>query len=123
MKNPELLYHYTTRDFAEQVITDLASAYAEIRQGLFGPGFYALEHEPCSMSREELIQKCFGGARQNHPCSGVLFIDTALADPPFEPVEPPIWLQPGADLSREPIGHMIDSVGIWTGHEWLIEKL
>jgi len=60
-----------------------------------GPGFYALDLGPDDASRDDLRWECFGDARPEHPMDGVLVLDPALAEPPFELQEGHIWLMPG----------------------------
>jgi hypothetical protein len=118
---PAALYHYTTRDFAEESLRDFADpgVYAEIWEGLYGPGFYALDLGPTELSREELRWECFGDARPNHPMDGVFELDPALAVPPFEPCSQHIWIVPGDAGNPQAIDHMITAIGVWDGQSWV----
>lgn len=121
------LFHYTTRDFAEEVIVDLEGpgVAAEIWDGNYGPGFYALDLGPDDASREDLRWECFGDARPEHPMDGVLVLDSDVATPGFERQASHIWLMPGRAGQPESIGHLIIAVGVWerTRSEWDLQNL
>jgi hypothetical protein len=121
---PSLLYHYTTRGRAEEVLVDLEEpdAYAEVSNGLYGPGFYALEREP-DRDRDRLRWECFEDSRGAHPMDGVLVLEPALWMPPFVLQAGLIWLLPIDPGSEGPpsIGHMIAAVGVYAeGRGWEI---
>ena len=109
------LFHYTTREFAEEVIVDLEGpgVAAEIWDGIYGPGFYALDLGPDDASREDLRWECFGDARSEHPMDGVLVLDPDMAVPSFEHQGAHVWLMPGSAGWPESIGHLIVAVGVW----------
>jgi len=113
---PNALYHYTTRERVEEVLADLEEpgVYAEASDGVYGPGFYALDLGPQDEDLEQLRWECFEYARSTHPMDGVLVFDPALAEPRFARQYRHIWLasvEPGCD--RPPsIGHMLTAVGV-----------
>jgi hypothetical protein len=113
---PSLLYHYTTRERAEEVLVDLEEpgVYAEASNGLYGPGFYALERGPDD-DRDRLRWECFEDSRTAHPMDGVLVLDPALSEPRFVFQARLIWLLPVDPGSEGPpsIGHLISAVGIY----------
>lgn len=117
---PSELVHYTTRDFAEEVIReiDAVGVAAEVWDGAYGPGFYALDLSPDAGSRDELRWECFGDARSDHPMDGALVLEASLAVPPFAHQERHIWLMPGSAGTPISIGHMVTEVGIWDGASW-----
>jgi hypothetical protein len=123
---PEALYHYTTADFAQQVVDDLdavGDVQAEIWEGSYGAGFYALDIDPDDASQDELRDECFQGARPDHPMDGVLVLDAALAEPPFGYEDDPgrhshVWRSPGSPGSPQPIGQMIVEVRVYDGRAW-----
>lgn len=121
------LYHYTVRDHAEEVLRDLnrPGVYAEISDGLYGPGFYALDLAPADADRDLLRWECFEDARSSHPMDGVLVIDADLSVPGFEYQDRHIWLLPADPGSDRPpsIGHMVIAVGIWEKGAWQITDL
>ena len=120
------LYHYTTCDFATEALLDFdePGVYAEISDGLYGPGFYALDLGPTAADRDRLRWECFDDARSEHPMDGVLVIDPALAETPFEPQEGHIWLMPVERGARAPyIGHMVIAIGVWSAGRWRITDL
>lgn len=112
---PEFLYHYTNRDYAEESLHEIdePGVAAEISDGTFGPGFYALDIAPGEISREELRWECFRDGRPDHPMDGVLVLEADLAEPPFEHQEAHIWLMDADARSAVPIGHMIVEVGVF----------
>jgi hypothetical protein len=112
---PERLYHYTYRDFAEECLRDIdePGVAAEISDGTYGPGFYALDLGPEDATREELRFQCFGDARPDHPMDGVLVLEAELSVPPFESQYEHIWLLPAEPGSSISIGHMLIEVAIW----------
>ena len=116
------LYHYTTRDFAAEVLRDVdePGAYAEISDGLYGPGFYALDLGPGDADRDRLRWECFDDSRQGHPMDGVLVLDPDLAEPPFEFQERHIWLIPVDPATDRPpfISPIVTAVGIWDAEAW-----
>lgn len=93
---PADLFHYATRDFAEEILDDPGSAYAEINHGLYGPGFYALDLSPDAAAGGDLDLRweCFDDSRPDHPMDGLLVLEADLAVPPFEHAGAHIWLQP-----------------------------
>lgn len=109
------LHHYTNRAYAEECLRDIdePGIAAEISDGLFGPGFYALDLGPDEAAREQLRVECFGDAREDHPMDGVLVLDADLSVPPFERQEGHIWLLPAEPLSAISIGHLVIEIGIW----------
>jgi hypothetical protein len=115
-ERPAALYHYTTRERVEEVQTDLEDpgVYAEASDGVYGPGFYALDLDPRDHDLERLRWECFEHARSTHPMDGVLVLDPGLAESRFVYQERHIWLypvDPGCD--RPPsIGHMLSAVGV-----------
>lgn len=116
---PDELFHYTTYDFAEEVLADVDGAYAEVSRGTYGMGFYALDLGPDQATRDQLRYECFGDSRPEHTMDGVLVLDAYLAVPPFEQVGGHIWLQ-AQDPGREPIGYMVPSIGLWDGTGWVM---
>jgi hypothetical protein len=114
---PTLLYHYTTRERAKEVMRDIddPGVYAEVSDGLYGPGFYALDIGPDDADRDVLRWECYEDSRSGHPMDGVLVIQTALSVPPFVHQERHIWLLPIDPGSERPpwIEHMISTVGIY----------
>jgi hypothetical protein len=126
-QQPTTLYHYTTRERAEEVLRDLEEpgVYAEISNGLYGPGFYALDLAPEAADRERLRWECFEDSRPAHPMDGLLVLDLGLSDSPFDHQDRHIWLlavDPGSE--RPPsIGHMVLAVGIWEGGGWQLTDL
>jgi hypothetical protein len=113
------LFHYTTRDFAEEALRDIEEpgVAAEIWDGTYGPGFYALDLAPGDASRDELRFECFGDARQDHPMDGVLVLEADFSEPPFEFQAGHIWLMPGDVGNPASIGHMIVGVGLFDEDE------
>jgi hypothetical protein len=121
---PTELYHYTTKEYAREVLGDLDLAYADVWEGVYGTGLYALDLGPNDATREELRRACFDDSRQDHPMDGVLIFDTGLAAPPFEYCARHIWIQESTDKThREFIGHIVSGVGVWTDSGWHIEEL
>lgn len=124
---PTTLYHYTTRERAEEVLRELEEpgVYAEISNGLYGPGFYALDLAPEDADRERLRWECFEDSRSAHPMDGVLVLDPGLSEPRFSLQDRHIWLlavDPGSE--RPPaIGHMVLAVGIWEEGGWQLTDL
>jgi hypothetical protein len=125
---PTTLYHYTTRERAEEVLVELeeSGVYAEISNGLYGPGLYALDLGPGQEDRDQLRWECFEHSRSAHPMDGVLVLDPGLAEPRFFHQDRHIWLlsiDPGRE--RPPsIGHMIMAVGTCDeDHGWELVKL
>ena|ERR1700709_888863 len=128
-KPPSKLYHYTTRDRAEEVLREIddPGIYAEVSDGLYGPGFYALDLGPNAVDRDVLRWECFEDSRLGHPMDGVLAIEAGLSVPRFVHQDRRIWLLPIAPGAEGPpsIGHMISAVGTyevdrgwrWTGLE------
>ena len=96
---------------------------AEIWDGAYGPGFYALDLGPDDASRDDLRWECFGDARPEHPMDGVLVLDPDLAAPSFEFQGRHIWLMPGRAGSPASIGHMVLAVGTWRGGAWQVENI
>jgi hypothetical protein len=122
---PDSLYHYTTRDFAVECVADLDAGrpvIVELWEGLYGPGFYALDVGFDDATRDQLRWECFGDARPEHPMDGVLVIDPSLADTPFEPMDGRIWLMEALWGSRTPIEGMIVAVGVWADGEWEVDE-
>jgi hypothetical protein len=120
---PDRLFHYTTRDFAVECAADLDAGrpvIVEVWDGLYGPGFYALDVGCDDATRDQLRWECFGDARPQHPMDGVLVIDPSLADSPFESMDGHIWLMKASWGSRAPIEGMIVAVGVWAGGEWQV---
>jgi hypothetical protein len=120
---PDRLFHYTTSEFALECAADMDAGrplFVEVWDGLFGPGFYALDIGFGVMSREDLRWECFGDARQEHPMDGVLVLDPVLADVPFERVERHIWMMEASWASRAPIEGMVVAVAVWQGDAWRI---
>jgi hypothetical protein len=118
------LFHYTTKEFAEEVLRDIdqPGVYAEVSDGTYGPGFYALNLGPDEASRDALRLECFRGARPDHSMDGVLVLESGLAVPPFEFQEDHIWLVPSDGVGRASIGHMVVAVGVWKQGRWLLEQ-
>ena len=116
LQPPPHLYHYTTRDRADEVAIDLEDpgVYAEISNGQYGPGFYALDLAPGD-DLDSLRWECFEDVRSSHPMDGVLVLEPGLAVPPFVFQEHHIWLLPIDPGSEGPpaIGHMIAAVGTY----------
>ncbi len=122
---PDRLFHYTTRDFAVECVADLDAGrpvIVEVWDGLYGPGFYALDIGFDDATRDQLRWECFGDARPEHPMDGVLVIDPGLADTPFEPMDGHIWLMEVSWGSRAPIEGMIVAVGVWEDGEWQVDE-
>lgn len=122
---PDRLFHYTTRDFAVEYVADLNAGrpvIVEVWDGLYGPGFYALDAGFDSATRDQLRWECFGDARPEHPMDGVLVIASSLADAPFEPMDGHIWLMEASWGSRAPIEGMIVAVGVWEDGEWQVDE-
>jgi hypothetical protein len=122
---PDRLFHYTTRDFAVECAADLDAGrpvIVEVWDGLYGPGFYALDVGFDDATRDQLRWECFGDARSEHPMDGVLVIDPSLADVPFEPMDGHISLMEASWGSRTPIEGMIVAVGVWEDGEWQIDE-
>jgi hypothetical protein len=113
---PDLLYHYTTRERAEEVLLEFEEpgVYAEASDGVYGPGFYALDLGPQGEDLDQLRWECFEHARSRHPMDGVLVLDPALADPRFAHQDRHIWLFPIDPSSEGPpsIGHMLVAAGV-----------
>jgi hypothetical protein len=68
-------FHYTSRDFAVECVADLDAGrpvIVEVWDGLYGPGFYALDVGFDDATRDQLRWECFGDARPQHPMDGVL---------------------------------------------------
>lgn len=99
------------------ILTELEApgVYAEVSNGLYGPGFYALELGPHDDDRDRLRWECFEDARSEHPMDGVLVLDPGLSVPRFIHQYRRIWLLPIDPGSEHPpsIGHMISAVGIY----------
>ena len=93
---PAVLYHYTTRERAEEVLTDIdePGVYAEVSDGLYGPGFYALDLGPDGLDRDVLRWECYEDSRSRHPMDGVLAIEAHLSVPSFTYQDRHIWLLP-----------------------------
>jgi hypothetical protein len=98
------------------------SVIVEISDGLYGPGFYALDIGFEGATRDELRWECFGDARPDHPMDGVLVLDPSLADSPFEPVGGHIWLMDVSWGSRAPIEGMIVGGGVFEAGRWQGEE-
>jgi hypothetical protein len=124
---PEFLYHYTTRDYAQESRIDIEEpgVAAEISDGTHGPGFYALDIAPRETTREELRWECFRDGRLDHPMDGVLVLDPGEAEPPFEHQEAHIWLMAAPAGASISIGAMIVAIGVWndSSDEWDIVDL
>ena len=121
---PDRLFHYTTRDFAIECAADMDAGrpvIVEVWDGLYGPGFYALDVGIDDATRDQLRWECFGDARPEHPMDGVLMIDPSLAYAPFEPMDGHIWLMEASWGSRVLIEGMIVAVGVWDGGEWQVD--
>jgi hypothetical protein len=115
------LFHYTTRAFALECAADMEAGrpvLVEIWDGLYGPGFYALDVGFEDATREELRWECFGEARPGHPIDGALVLDPSLADAPFELVDGHIWLMAASWGSRAAIEGLIVAVGAWDRGVW-----
>lgn len=72
------LFHFTTRDFAVECAADMDAGrpvIVEVWDGLYGPGFYALDIGFDDAMRDQLRWECFGDARPEHPMDGVLVLD------------------------------------------------
>jgi hypothetical protein len=114
---PDTLYHYTTRERADEVLVEVeeSGVYAEISNGLYGPGFYALDLGPTDEDRDQLRWECFEHSRSAHPMDGVLVLDPGLAEPRFVYQDRHIWLLPinPGDEGPPSIGHMISAVGLY----------
>jgi hypothetical protein len=122
---PDRLFHFTTRDFALECAADVDTGrpvIVEVWDGLYGPGFYALDIGYEDATRDQLRWECFGDARPEHPMDGVLVVDPSLADVPFEPMDGHIWLMEASWGSRSPIEGMIVAVGVWEGGEWRVDE-
>jgi hypothetical protein len=122
-QTPGALYHYTTRDRIEEVLADIEGpgVYVEVSDGLYGPGFYALDLGPDDDDLEGLRWECFEDSRSAHPMDGVLVLDPRLAEPGFFYQYRHIWLLPIDPGSERPpsIDHMITAVGTYEGHrDW-----
>jgi hypothetical protein len=122
-QRPAVLYHYTTHERAKEVLADVdePGVYAEVSDGLYGPGFYALDLAPESLDRDVLRWECYEDSRSTHPMDGVLAIETTLSVPSFTYQYRHIWLLPIDPRSEGPpsIGHMIGSVGVYReGEGW-----
>jgi hypothetical protein len=88
--------------------------YAEASDGVYGPGFYALDQGPHEQDLDQLRWECFEHARSTHPMDGVLIFDPALSEPRFAYQERQTWLfpvDPGCDRLPS-IGHMLSAVGV-----------
>lgn len=121
---PDRLFHYTTRDFAHECGADMdagRSVMVEVWDGLYGPGFYALDLGVDDATRDQLRWECFGDARPEHSMDGVLAIDPSLADPLFKPMDGHVWLMEASRGSRTPIEGMLVAVGTWEGGEWQVD--
>jgi hypothetical protein len=94
----------------------------EIWDGLYGPGFYALDLGYDAASRDELRWECFGDWRAEHPMDGVLVLDPQFAEPSFEHIDRHTWLMVGSEGSRSFIEGMIAAIGIWDGLVWNVEE-
>ncbi len=94
----------------------------EVWDGLYGPGFYALDIGFEDATRDQLRWECFGDARSEHPMDGVLVLDPNLADVPFKQVDGHTWLMDASWGSRAPIEGMIVAVGAWEGGEWRVDE-
>lgn len=122
---PDRLFHYTTRDFALECAADMDAGrpvIVEVWDGLYGPGFYALDIGYEDATRDQLRWECFGDARPEHPMDGVLVVDPSLADMPFESMDGHIWLMEASWGSRAPIEGMIVAVCMWEGGEWQVDE-
>ena len=122
---PDRLFHFTTRDFALECAADVDTGrpvIVEVWDGLYGPGFYALDIGYEDATRDQLRWECFGDARPEHPMDGVLVVNPSLADVPFEPMDGHIWLMEASWGSRSPIEGMIVAVGVWEGGEWRVDE-
>jgi len=122
---PDRLFHYTTREFALECAADMEMGrpvLVEIWDGLYGPGFYALDIGFEDAARDRLRWECFGDARPDHPMDGVLVLDPNLADVPFNPVDGHIWLMGASWGSRAPVEGMIVAVGSWESGEWRVDE-
>jgi hypothetical protein len=122
---PDRLFHYTTRDFALECAADMEAGrpvLVEVWDGLYGPGFYALDIGFEDTTREELCRECFGGARPEHPMDGVLVLDPSLADVPFTRTDGHVWLMDASWGLRAPVEGMIVAVGVWEGGVWRVDE-
>lgn len=86
----------------------------EVWDGLYGPGFYALDIGYEDATRDQLRWECFGDARPEHPMDGVLVVDPSLADMPFESMDGHILADGGfVGIARADRGH--DRGGLHVG--------
>ncbi|HST56246.1 MAG TPA: hypothetical protein VLJ42_10205 [Solirubrobacteraceae bacterium] len=94
----------------------------EVWDGLYGPGFYALDIGPKDATRDQLRWECFGDSRPDHPMDGVLVLNPVFADVQFARVEERIWLMNASWGSRTSIEGMIVAIGEWTSSGWEVEE-
>jgi len=121
---PDRLFHYTMRDFALECAADMEMGrpvIVEVWDGLYGPGFYALDIGFEDATRDQLRWECFGDWRVEHPMDGVLVLNPQFAEPPFEHIDRHIWLMEGSWGSRAPIEGVIVAIGVWEDGEWQVD--
>lgn len=119
---PDRLFHYTTREFALECAADMEMGrpvLVEVWDGLYGPGFYALDIGFEDAARDRLLGVL---RRRQAGSSDGLVLDPNLADVPFNPVDGHIWLMDASWGSRAPVEGMIVAVGAWESGEWRVDE-